>query len=93
MSRHRILCIQKSNSNDLHNRIEFIGGLNPNGTRWKISQEKAIEGIENGKWEFFVQFQGTSVDVIISENVGIKYLKTKNDDINLDNLLSLPTCP
>jgi hypothetical protein len=92
MDRHEIKCIQKSNLKDPHNIIEFIGGVNSNGTRWKIRVERAIEGIESGKWEFYVNHQGLKIDVIISSNLDNKYLKTKNDDLQPNNLLNLPDC-
>lgn len=93
MSRHRVLCIQKSNNSEIHNIIEFIGGLNSDGTRWKVSQSRAIDGIESGKWEFFVEFNNKVVNVIVATNNGNKYLKTENDGFELNNLLSLPDCP
>ena len=39
-----IKCINKANRFNPHERILNIGGLNPNNTRWKISQQRAIEG-------------------------------------------------
>ena len=35
---------------------------------------------------------GVSVDVIVASHNGNKYLKTKNDGLQPDNLLSLPEC-
>lgn len=93
MSRHRVLCKQLSNLHQPHNKIEFIGGLNSDGTRWKVTQSRAIEGIESGKWEFYVQHNNIMVDIIVSSNDGEKYLKTKNDGIEPNNLLNLPECP
>ncbi|MFV8374006.1 DUF3892 domain-containing protein [Flavobacterium sp. GSP11] len=94
MDRHEIKCINKSDRKNLHERIENIGGLNPNGTRWRISQERAIQGIESGKWAFYVKNpDNIIVDVIISNHNGNKYLKTKNDSLESNNLLSLPECP
>lgn len=93
MSRHKVLCVQRSNRSNPDEKIEFIGGLNANGTRWKVSQSRAIEAIESGKWEFYVQVNGNVADVIIATNNGNKYIKTKIDDLETNNLLSLPECP
>lgn len=92
MSRHRVLCIQRSNRDSIHDRIESIGGLNRDGTRWRITKERAIEGIESGRWQFYVQIEDTISEVMISENQGFKYLKSTNNDTEIDNLLNLPEC-
>ncbi len=92
-SRHEILCINKSDRNNPHERIVNIGGRNNDGTAWKLSQEKAIEGIDRGDWEFFVQKGGTTTNVVVAiSRYGNKYLKTQADGEQPDNLLSLPEC-
>ncbi|MGH6660137.1 MAG: DUF3892 domain-containing protein [Rhodospirillales bacterium] len=94
MSTHRVRCINKSDRPNPHERITHIGGTNADGTRWRITQESAIEGIETDKWNFYVEVDGDRVEVIVAvsryEN---KYLKTEADGDMPNNLLSLPECP
>jgi len=74
-SRHEIKCINKTDRQNAHERIHSIGGINSNGTRWKLSQTEAITSIEQGKYSFFVHRGGNTVDVIVSvSRYGNKYL-------------------
>jgi hypothetical protein len=92
-SRYEVLCINKNDRPNPHERILSIGGRNADGTSWKLSQPDAIEGIETGKWSFFVRRGGHVVNVIVSvSRFGHKYLKTEGDNEHPDNLLALPEC-
>jgi len=92
--RHQVLCITKSDRFNPHERITHIGGANADKSRWRITQEKAIEGIESGKWAFYVSRAGRTAEVVVARSsYGNKYLKTVADGIQPDNLLSLPECP
>jgi len=90
----QIRCINKSERYNPHERIKAIGGINSDGNRWRLSQDEAIEGIEIGKYNFFVSINGRRVDVAIATSrYGNKYLKTRADQGTENNLLSLPECP
>jgi hypothetical protein len=93
-SRIQIMCINKTDRYNAHERIRSVGGINHDRTRWKLSQEDAIRGIENGQYSFYVAVGGHVVNVIVAvSRYGNKYLKTDNDGDQPDNLLSLPECP
>jgi hypothetical protein len=93
-SKVEIRCINKTDRYNPHERIRNVGGVESDGTRWKISEGEAITGIENGTWSFYVSRGGRTVDVIVARSpYGHKYLKTVADGQQPDNLLSLPECP
>jgi len=91
--RVRIECINKTPRQDPHLRIENIGGVNGDGTRWKMSEDRAIGSIESGEYNFYVSVNGRMVNVIVATHEGRKYLKTEADGLQPNNLLSLPECP
>lgn len=93
MSKHQVKCISKSDRDNPYERIKAIGGVNPSGTNWKLTQQEAIQSIETGKYSFYVQVAGKPVDVIVAKSrFGNKYIKTEADGDEPNNLLSLMEC-
>jgi uncharacterized protein YfaP (DUF2135 family) len=91
--RIRIECVNKTPRQDPHKRIENVGGLNHDGTRWKMPEERAVQAIDNGTYSFYVSVNSQTVDVVVATHERHKYLKTKADSVQPNNLLSLPECP
>ena len=90
---NQVLCVNKSDRMNPHERITHIGGVNEVGQRWHITQEEAIQGVESNKWQFHVRVGYRDVKVIVAmSQYGNKYLKTEADGYQPDNLLSLPEC-
>jgi hypothetical protein len=88
----RIDSIVKSDRKDPRQRLTYVSGLNP-GTdeRWKISTERAIEFIENGRYKFHTLADDHRANVIVrTSRTGNKYIKTEGDSDSPNNLLSLP---
>jgi hypothetical protein len=93
MTRHQVTCINKRGDHyDAHQRISHIGGYKNDRSRWKLTEEEAIKGMENRTYEFYVNVNGVSVDVIIATHANRKYLKTATDGYAPNNLLNLPEC-
>jgi hypothetical protein len=92
-TRHEISCINKSDRPNPHERITHVGGRNPDGTWWKLTQQAAIQDIQSGNRSFFVRQGVSAVDVVVAvSRFGHYYLKTQADGEMPDNLLSLPEC-
>lgn len=92
MNKHEVKCINKSHRYDPHERITHVGGYG-NGKNWKITQERAVQGIETGEFALYVTIGGRYVNVIVARSrYGHKYIKTEADGDHPNNLLSLYEC-
>jgi hypothetical protein len=90
----QIQCVNKSGRADPAARIDYIGGSNPDGTRWRLSEENAIAARKAEKWRFWTFDRGKPVPVVVARSThGREYLKTNLDWVIPDSLLSLPECP
>jgi Protein of unknown function (DUF3892) len=83
----------KTDRSDPHARIQNVGGMNPDGTKWQLTVLDAIAGMETGRWNFYTLGGGKSVRVVLATHNGYKYLKTEADGVHPDHLLALPDCP
>lgn len=94
MSQHLVSFINRSQSSNVHEMIENIGGFDSNNALWKVPQGAAIAALEAGKYEFYVMINGRAFDLMIAASRdGYKYLKTTADKEEPTSLLSLPECP
>lgn len=91
---HQIQFVNKIPRQDIHNAIRAVGGVNPNGTQWRMLLADAVAAVQAGKYKFYVAAGGNSVWVYVARSIaGNFYLKTEADSLLLDNLLSLPEFP
>ena len=93
MTNVQIQCINKTPRFDPWDRIKNIGGLNADGSRWRLPLDAAIAGMKEGKWHFWVDGNPSVWVEIAVSKFGNEYLKTVADGEIPDNLLSLPECP
>ncbi|HEU4838510.1 MAG TPA: DUF3892 domain-containing protein [Micavibrio sp.] len=92
-ARHKVRFVKKEDRYNPYERILSIGGQNADGTNWEVTQPQAIAGIEKGEWQFYVEKQGESANVVVRISpYGNKYIKTEADGAEPNNLLSLPEC-
>jgi hypothetical protein len=74
-------------------RLLHVGGVNPDGAHWRISEAEAIVAVEIGRWNFYVISQGREVGIVVGlSKYGNKYLKGADDTLHPTSLLSLPDC-
>jgi hypothetical protein len=89
----RIECVTKSDGPGAHERIRFIGGKRDDGTPWKLSQEVAVLGMDEGRWLFYIMAGKDKARVVVATSQGHRYLKTTADGEQPESLLGLPECP
>jgi len=91
--RYLIHCVTRSDLMNHDRRILGIGGVNPDGAHWRITQAEAIAAIEAGRWSFYVGADGRALPVVVAvSKYGSKYLKGASDALQPESLLALPEC-
>lgn len=61
-----IKCINKKDRDNAWERITNIWWVNYDWTNWKMTQQKAIDYIKSGTYNFFVNVKWDYVKVIVS---------------------------
>ena len=88
-----IHCVVRSDRLNHDRRLREVGGVNPDGAHWRISEAEAIAAIEAGRWSFYVEIGGRQQPVLVAvSKYGSKYLKTAADGLQPESLLRLPEC-
>ena len=91
--RYQIQCVVRTQHLNHDRRLRGIGGVNPDGARWRLSEADAIAAIESGRWSFYVRAAGRDAAVIVAvSKYGSKYIKCAGDPLHPDSLLALPEC-
>ena len=67
MSRHEVKRVYRR-TESIYSNVEFIGGDNKDGTKWKIPLERAIEGIKSNKWDFFIVINSHEVNFVVQNH-------------------------
>jgi hypothetical protein len=83
----QVTCISKILRGDPRERIGYIGGA-----AWRFTEAQAINFIEGGMFDFFVNVAGRAVRLVVGRSAGRKYLKTADDGEFPDQLMALPEC-
>ena len=82
--------MQSLGCQDPWTRIICVGGVNPDGSRWRQSQAEMIINIESGVWDFSVGEPGKSHKVVVASYNNAKYIKAETDGAQPESLMSLP---
>lgn len=76
------------------NRVLKIGGTHADGTEWRLSEQRAISAMEEGRWNFHMMKNGIRIDLVVNNlGGGYKEIRTRIDKYNENSLALLPECP
>lgn len=87
--RRAVSTINRSYSHDPLERIDSIGGVNSDRTRWMLTQAAAISAIEAGTDEFFIPTEAGKVKLVVFRHREQKYLQSEREAEHPGELLSL----
>lgn len=89
----QVLTATKDHRRDPYRTITHIGGLNPDGSHWRLGIAEAIDGIRALRWEFYLLGEDGRriwLHVTVARD-GHEYLKTLDDPGVPRRLLALPS--
>ncbi len=73
--------------------LRWLCGEDVQGKRWYLSENEAISGLENGRWNLHIRLGGRDIPIVIAADIaGRKYLAARVNGKITDDLLSLPDC-
>ncbi len=89
----QIDCIVKADRYNPFEAIQTVGGPNPGGRRWQLSQQEVIHWIDDLGKSFHVESRHGRVRVVTATSPhGNRYIKTEADGKEPNNLLELTSC-
>jgi len=90
--RYQVSCINGLN-NLFDEKLSFIGGKNHLGETWILSAERAIQEMESGKLEFYLNWEKQSFEIeILMDSENQKSLGTPKAPKQENLLFRLPQC-
>lgn len=87
--RRFVTSVSRAYSRDPLERIESIGGVNSDHTKWVFSQSAAIARIEAGTDAFLIKTADLNVKLVVLAHRGEKYLQSEREKTHPDELLNL----
>jgi hypothetical protein len=88
----RIDCVARAGRRPPDDRILAVGGVGPDGARWRLTEDEAIAALERGHRFYLERPKGHRVDVILVPGFGRKHIRTEADRRGPGLLLELPDC-
>jgi len=85
-------CVLRAGRRPPDDRILGIGGVGPDGARWRLTEDAAIVALERGRRFYLERPKGHRVDVIVVPGFGRKHIRTEADRRGPGLLLDLPEC-
>ena len=89
----QISCVHQRQHQDPHQRVVAVGGVKPDGSRWRLTELQAVSAIKSGTTHFFITGGGRTSRVVIDHHNAREFLKSQDDGDVPESLLGLPDFP